>query len=72
MSVDINVELEITNSMLLFDQFLHCKDGRLERGIRILIASIQILIKSVLPVVTSINTIRVETGNNLKYKVISK
>ena len=72
MSMDINVELEITKSMLLFDQFLHSKDGRLERGIRILIASIQILIESVLSVVASVNTISVETGNNLKYKVIYK
>ena len=72
MSVDINVELEITKSMLLFNEFLYCKDGRLERWIRILITSIQILIESVLPVVASVNTIRVETGNNLKYKVISK
>lgn len=59
MSVEIDVELQMTEAVLLFDILLHCKYSWLQRGIWVLVEAVQVLIECVLSVVTSVDAIRV-------------
>lgn len=56
----------------LGDYLLGCKNCRLQGWVRIFIVPVKILVAGVISEVTSVNSIWIQTRNDLEHKIISK
>lgn len=56
----------------LLNNLLGCEDRGLGKGVWIPIVAVEVLVEGVLPVVTSVDAIGVETGHDLKDEVVSE
>lgn len=63
MTVEVNVELEITILVLLYDSFFGLVNRRLLMRTRIQVESIQVVVVRVQPVIASSNAVRVQQWN---------